>query len=135
MIEAKMPKDIRVYKTKLIGSLTFRQLICFLIAGIVDFILYIAVIEPFHISAKVVIYLVILIDSPIIAFGYIEPMGMPLEKYINKVLIRSFLAPRIRKTKNIIYKMHDPKYSDKDRKHRLKKERKLVKTHPEYERL
>ena len=28
MIEAKMPKDIRVYETKLIGPLTLRQTIC-----------------------------------------------------------------------------------------------------------
>lgn len=40
MIEAKMPKDIRVYETKLIGPLTLRQTICLCVAIFVDIILY-----------------------------------------------------------------------------------------------
>ena len=33
MIETKMPKDIRAYKTKLIGPFTGRQAICVVIAA------------------------------------------------------------------------------------------------------
>ena len=40
MIETKVPKDIRVYKTKIIGPLSFRQLICLIVAVIVDGFLY-----------------------------------------------------------------------------------------------
>ena len=41
MIEAKMPKDIRVYETKLIGPLTLRQTICLCVAIFVDIVLYV----------------------------------------------------------------------------------------------
>ena len=48
MIETKMPKDIRAYKTKLIGPFTGRQAICVVIAGIVFIIFYACIAQPFH---------------------------------------------------------------------------------------
>ena len=46
MIESKMPKDIRAYKTKLLGPFNGRQLICVAIMLIVDFLLFKIVVNP-----------------------------------------------------------------------------------------
>ena len=81
MIEAKMPKDIRVYETKLIGPLTLRQTICLCVAIFVDIVLYVTVIKPFHVNIRLVVYLIMFADVPIFAFTY-KPMGMALEKYL-----------------------------------------------------
>ena len=50
MIEAKVPKDIRSYKTKMIGPLTLRQFLCIFIIGIMDFAIYSYIIKPLHIN-------------------------------------------------------------------------------------
>lgn len=70
MIEAKMPKDIRVYETKLIGPLTLRQTICLCVAIFVDIVLYVTVIKPFHVNIRLVVYLIMFADVPIFAFTY-----------------------------------------------------------------
>ena len=53
MIEAKVPKDIRSYKTKMIGPLTLRQFLCIFIIGIMDFAIYSYIIKPLHINIDV----------------------------------------------------------------------------------
>lgn len=103
MIETKMPKDIRSYKTKLIGPFTMRQIICVAVMAVVDFILYALVIQPFQLQAEFIIYGLIFVDVPIGAFGWIEPQGLPLEKYLKDVLLRSFIAPVKRKPQRILY--------------------------------
>ena len=47
-----MPKDIRAYKTKLIGPFTGRQAICVVIAGIVFIIFYACIAQPFHLPQE-----------------------------------------------------------------------------------
>ena len=103
MIETKMPKDIRSYKTKLIGPFTMRQLVCVAVMGVVDIILYSLVIQPLQLSTEFIIYGLILIDVPIGAFGWIEPQGLPLERYLKDVLLRSFIAPIKRKPIKVLY--------------------------------
>lgn len=103
MIESKMPKDIRAYKTKLIGPFTARQLLCIGVMIIVDFMLYNLVVIPLHLSSDLVIYGLIFIDLPIAAFGWAEVSGMPLEIYLRDVVLKQFLAPIKRKSIHIIY--------------------------------
>ena len=132
MIEAKMPKDIRVYETKLIGPLTLRQTICLCVAILIDIILYAAVIKPFHVNIRLVVYLIMFADVPVFAFTY-KPMGMALEKYLKNVTLRSFMAPKTRKAKNVIYKINKPSLTEKQKKIKAKREKKLIAEHPEYE--
>lgn len=132
MIEAKMPKDIRVYETKLIGPLTLRQTICLCVAILIDIILYAAVIKPFHVNIRLVVYLIMFADVPVFAFTY-KPMGMALEKYLKNVTLRSFMAPKTRKAKNVIYKTNKPSLTEKQKKIKAKREKKLIAEHPEYE--
>ena len=80
MIETKMPKDIRAYKTKLIGPFTGRQAICVVIAGIVFIIFYACIAQPFHLPQEYIFYVGLPLVIPILAFGWYEPNGMKLEK-------------------------------------------------------
>lgn len=133
MIEAKMPKDIRVYETKIFGPLTLRQSICFVVAIVLDVILYVTVIKPFHVNIKMIIYLIMFADVPVFAFTC-KPMGMPLEKYLKDVTMRSFLAPKNRKAKNTIRKSNKVVLTDKQKKKKAATEKKLAAENPEFKR-
>lgn len=104
MIEVKTPKNILVYKTKVLGPLTSKQLICFVIAGILDFFVYQSILKPLNATEEIILYALMLIDVPILAFGYYEPMGLPLEKYLKMVYNTALLAPKYRKNTLILYK-------------------------------
>lgn len=119
MIETKMPKDIRSYKTKLIGPFTMRQLACIAVMGVVDIILYSLVIKPFQLPTEFIIYGLILIDVPIGAFGWIEPQGLPFERYLKDVLLRSFIAPAKRKPLLVLHE--EPTDAGKPAKKKTKK--------------
>lgn len=121
MIETKMPKDIRTYKTKLIGPFTMRQIICVAVMTVVDITLYALVIQPFQLSTEFIIYGLILVDVPIGAFGWIEPQGLPLEKYLKNVLLRSFIAPVNRKPQRILHDNPDTGEKPKGRKKKNRK--------------
>lgn len=138
MIEGKVPKDIRSYKTKIIGPFTVRQAACIFIMIAVDFIFYSTIWKSFYLSSDFLIYGVIFLDVPIAMFGWLEPMGMPLESYLKKILIRTFIAPTKRTEKTNIYRMEqtgntkeEPK-NKKERKKKKKESDKLLKTNPDY---
>ena len=92
MIETKVPKDIRAYKTKIIGPFSLRQLICLIVAAIVDGFVYFGT-QAFGIelSINMMIYGVIFIDLPIFAF-MIEVEGLPMEVYLKEIILKQFTA-------------------------------------------
>lgn len=104
MIEVKMPKNILTYKTKVIGPLTLKQLICFIIVGAMDFLVFVTILKPLQVSEEIMLYVWMLVDIPILLFGYYEPMGLPLEKYLKMVYNTALLAPKYRKNVRILYK-------------------------------
>lgn len=126
MIETKVPKDIRVYETKIIGPFSLRQAVCFLLLIFLDILIYSFVINPFSISADYAVYLLCLVDIPVAAFGFVKVMGVPLEKYLGSVIKSSFLSPTGRKLERRV--VHE--------KNRKKKKKKISgkdrKAHPEY---
>lgn len=107
MIEVKTPKNILVYKTKILGPLNIRQTICFTIVGILDFFVYQMFIKGAQLPPEVIFYIFVFLDVPILLFGYYEPMGMPLEKYIKYYMQSMFVSPKYRKNKHIIYKRNE----------------------------
>ena len=121
MIETKMPKDIRAYKTKLIGPFTGRQAICVVIAGIVFIIFYACIAQPLNLPKEYLFYIGLPIVIPILAFGWYEPNGMKLEKYLQKVVIRSFSVPIKRKAGNVLFKPAEKKPLTKEEQKRKKK--------------
>lgn len=126
MIETKVPKDIRVYETKIIGPFSLRQAVCFLLLIFLDILIYSFMINPFSISADYAVYLLCLVDIPVAAFGFVKVMGVPLEKYLASVIKSSFLSPAGRKLERKV--IHE--------KPRKKKKKKISgkdkKAHPEY---
>ena len=126
MIETKVPKDIRVYETKIIGPFSLRQAVCFLLLIFLDILIYSFMINPFSISADYAVYLLCLVDIPVAAFGFVKVMGVPLEKYLASVIKSSFLSSAGRKLERKV--IHE--------KPRKKKQKKISgkdkKAHPEY---
>lgn len=135
MIEAQIPKDIRKYESKLVGPFTLRQLICFLIGCGCAFLGYkfIGPIFGSNNSVTVAFFLAI----PAIAFGWVKPYGMTLEKFLQTALISNFIAPKHRKYKikngyrKAAVKFH--KQDKKEYKKRLKIEKQLTESNPQYQ--
>lgn len=132
MIETKVPKDVRSYKTKILGPLTLRQIICIVVAGIFDIILYmIATSMNMKLNAEMVIYSLIFLNLPIFAF-MLEVQGMTMEKYIKNVLLDSFLKPSKRKAENLLYEDQKLKpLTKKELKAREKKISSVARKNPE----
>lgn len=135
MIEAQIPKDIRKYESKLAGPFTLRELICFIIGCGMTYVVYKLVSGVA--SSDIAVTVCIFTALPAVAFGWIKPYGMPLERFLQTVLISNLLAPKRRKykTRNIYRKAAEPleKTSKKEYKKRLKKERIMAKTDSKYE--
>lgn len=97
MIEVKVPKDILKYKTRLVGPFTSRQVLCFGIAVALDLLFYSTVYQALGLPMELLFYVILLLDIPIMAFGYCTPMELPLEKYIKILIQTKLLAPTKRK--------------------------------------
>lgn len=134
MIEIVIPKDIRKYEAKLIGPFTARQILFGSIAVVLDIVVY-------KLSAGVIgstsaFYLCFAIALPFIAMMK-KIYGMWPEQFLKSTFISMCLAPRHRlyKIRNIYTKgSRFQKMDEKKYKAKLKKEKKLAKTNPDYER-
>ena len=132
MIEFKVPKDIRVYETKVFGPLTLRQTLCVLGMIVFDLTVYFGVLKPLHLKVELAIYLFLIPNVLIGLFGWMKPNGVPFEKWLKGFLINTFIAPTRRKVSNVIVKMEAPKISKKEAKKAEKNLKKEVKNHPEW---
>lgn len=123
MFQAKVPKDIRVYKTKIVGNLTFRQFLSVAITLFIDFLVYQNILKPSEMPFDDYVTIFVLISIPILSFGWVRPMDMPLEKYLKYISYSLLFAPKKRKAKTIIYKEKKPeiKKPNKKRKKALDK--------------
>lgn len=102
VISSKVPKDIRIYKTKVVGPFTIRQALIIAVACVVEVILVQLLFRPLALSGDMMFFLVFLTGLPIMSFAVIEPEGMPLEKYLGILFRYFFLVPSKRKSKNQI---------------------------------
>ena len=136
MIEIVIPKDIRKYEAKLIGPFTMRQCICFVGAAVLDILAY----KPISNLAgpDIAVMACLLIAAPFIVCGWLKIYGMPAEVFIRSTFTGMFLAPkhRVYKIRNIYTQGSKfKKLDEKAMKKRLKKEKKLAKSNPDYERI
>ena len=129
MIEGKVPKDILVYKTKIIGSLSFRQLICVLICVVVDAFLYF-VLSMFHLPSEIFITFGLVIDILIMMFS-VPHQGMYLEVYFKEVILWNINAPSIRLSGRKVETVNRIKDKEKPMTDKKRME-KLFKIHPEF---
>lgn len=79
MIEARIPKEIRVYKEKFLFGLTFRQTICCVLALVVNVPLYIWLTDL--IGADGAGWIVMITAIPLGLVGFIRYNGMNFEKF------------------------------------------------------
>lgn len=99
MIEAPVPEDVRKYQGKIIGPFNKRQVIFIGIALALDSL--IIKITGFSIKNEAFVYLIALIDVPILLFAF-DINGEPMEKYLWNTLIKNLIQPRKRTIKNTI---------------------------------
>ncbi len=114
MIEIKIPKEIRDFKSKVIFNLTVRQIISLVVALIINVPLYIFSKNLF--GEDTAGWLIIIISAPIFLIGFVKKDGMSYEKYFLIMLRFNFLTPRIRKykTENIFTYLDEKKRNSED---------------------
>ena len=130
MIEAKVPKDIRVYETKLVGPLTGRELVCSVLMLTSAIITYNICCTVFDMSLDMFVYVGIIACLPFAALGWYKPHGMRMETYIQRVAMYNAIAPLYRTPKNVIYryKKDTSKISKENQKHRTK----IIESDPQF---
>ena len=110
MAYVQVPKDLSKVKTKVLFSLTRRQLLCFTLAGIVGI--------PFYLLTKGILgttlsaMIMILIILPFFLLAMYEKDGRPLEKVIWDIIQARIIRPGIRvyRTENLYRWIHDQIY-------------------------
>lgn len=95
MIEVRVPRDIRAYKSKIILGLSAKQALFLLLTGLV--------VSPIYIYIKPIIgkdlagYLIMLIGGPLLLCGfYPSKESFPFEKYFIYFFRFYFTKPRKR---------------------------------------
>ena len=110
MAYVQVPKDLSKVKTKVLFSLTRRQLLCFTLAGIVGI--------PFYLLTKGILgttlsaMIMILIILPFFLLAMYEKDGRSLEKVIWDIIQARIIRPGIRvyRTENLYRWIHDQIY-------------------------
>ena len=110
MAYVQVPKDLSKVKTKVLFSLTRRQLLCFTLAGIVGI--------PFYLLTKGILgttlsaMIMILIILPFFLLAMYEKDGRPLEKVIWDIIQARIIRPGIRvyRTENLYRWIQDQIY-------------------------
>lgn len=95
MIQVEIPKDIRKYESKLIGPLTTRQTICFVIAAAIAIFLYVFVGK--YVTTDVLFFIIFVAVSPALLCGWVKPYGMACEQFVATAFVSLVLSPKIRK--------------------------------------
>lgn len=84
MIEVRIPKEITEYKEKILLGMSLRQLICFAIAIATSFGVFFLLKGIFSLSTLGTI--IMIINIPIIAIGFLKKNGFTMEQWITIVL-------------------------------------------------
>lgn len=91
MIIMPVPKDVREFKPKFIGTLTKPQFISVFAAAIVGAFLF--MVFGGVLSSNATMTIVVIIDAPVLCCGFIELRNLPLPIYIRDIMVRNILAP------------------------------------------
>lgn len=138
MIQPYVPKDIRVYKTKIIGPLSLRQILCVAGATLLSIGLYQGILKPMNASSSTIIYTVMFASLPILAF-MITINGLPFEKHLKYMIEtmvtmlfydRCIVKKKVREINEKDAKDKNQKKSKKIKKKKITK--KELSEHPEF---
>lgn len=92
MIEKKIPAEVRAYKSKLVAGLSVRQVISLGVAILIGVPL--GVFGRKFISTDILMWIIIIISAPILAWGFITFLDMPFEEYMKWFLRFTFLPQK-----------------------------------------
>ncbi len=92
MIEKKIPAEVRAYKSKLVAGLSVRQVISLGAAILIGVPL--GVFGRNFISSDILMWVIIIISAPILAWGFISFQDMPFEEYMKWFLRFTFLPQK-----------------------------------------
>lgn len=96
MIEREILKDIKEYKPKFIGPLTFRQFVCLAIAAAIGFAVFTVLYFPLNLRIEICIFGAGIFTVPALLCGWVEPYDVPFEKFALKFLKTNILTPKTR---------------------------------------
>lgn len=96
MIDVDVPNDIRRYDPKFLGPFTKRQFVCTVLAVVV--VISVRVALGFVLTGEVVSLFAAAAGLPFALCGYKKVQGLPLEKYVSKILMRNIKANAVRKS-------------------------------------
>ena len=105
----QIPKDIDKIKTKVAFGLTLRQLIGFLVAGVLGIPAYLLV-RKFA-AMDVAVLALIIADIPVFFVTFYERDGMTCEEYCKYIYLHKFYQPKNRVKKARRRKLADDKKS------------------------
>lgn len=105
----QIPKDIDKIKTKVAFGLTLRQLIGFLVAGVLGIPAYLLV-RKFA-AMDVAVLALIIADIPVFFVTFYERDAMTCEEYCKYIYLHKFYQPKIRVKKARRRKLADDKKS------------------------
>ena len=111
MLMIPIPKDIREYEPKFVGPFTFRQAICIVAAGLIEFGGVKFQTEVMHLPVASYIPPLILVAIPLF-FGWGEiTLHMKPETYLRMVLFNMINVPKNRpyKSRNMFDQYEEPK--------------------------
>lgn len=94
MIIMPVPKDIRAIKAKFIGPFSRRQTMAVIPAGMIAMAVFFTLGD--YVSNDILTGVIVLLDTPIVACGFIDIYGMPLWIFAKDVFIGILLVPKKR---------------------------------------
>jgi|GEM_PF-2682517 len=95
-LSAKIPRGFRNVEPTIIGGLTKRQLITFIIAGLIGFIAYLFSFRMIHAGVAVSIAATIIITAPVFFVGFYKHNGLNTEKLLYYIYLFEFKRPKKR---------------------------------------
>lgn len=132
IISTEIPRDIRKYKTEVIGPLTLKQAALVGIAAVIDFAVYLHFKDVITLeNCRNLVWAYIFIDIPILAF-MMEPQGVSMEQFLKQFIRYNFLLPPKRKNTSVVRERKKYDIDKKEAKATAKKIAALIPSHPEY---
>ena len=95
-LSASIPKDLHEIKTTVFMGITKRQLITFLIAGLVGVPLYLLLYMVLKVNFQIAVCIMIVICAPIFFIGLYNHNGLSAEKLLYYIYLCEFKRPKKR---------------------------------------
>ncbi|WP_455938155.1 PrgI family protein [Gemella morbillorum] len=122
MIDIRVPNEIRNYKEKIYAGLNLRQLICLIVAIVINVPIYWY--GRKLLGDDLVGWIILINAIPIMAIGFVNYNGMNFEQLVLAVLKFEVISPQKRKYKsNNFYEIMDKEFEKMDSNNKRTKKR------------